>query len=577
MSAARAIARARSATPAGRVPASRREAEREADRVGEEAARRPPVAGWSFASVPPSPPHAAVARRDAPDDPQAAAAVGGPGRPLEPATRREFEIHLGADLSAVRLHDDPAAAAATRATGAEGLALGDDVALAVGRHDPASPRGRALLAHELAHVVQQRAAGSAAAVQRNNGGTVTPATTLDALPEADRKRIQIVTAQVTVPGIAEKFATTGTTVTSAFPGGASAAFDTSVDAALQHGLTNVAGALSAGVELTPAPLPPNSTATLELDVPGKGKGLYRFTYHAPPAPPGGKAAAPAPRIVVEALGKATAPPGTKAPPPPATTGAPPAPDPVADKIKKHSLKQSYAGAELDALRAALDQIPDAQLSIVDGLAFDRKQADPTDPKVGGHYDPKTHTVTMFDRAFSSTQTRAKAAGTTTSDESTREIVHEIGHAIDLAPMRKAGVEKDKADAAVAGLPAKYPDPSDATKFQFKKGTDEEKDVKATLKAQQDAETAVLSARSLSGSKTIKKPGGDFEDVIGTTAAGNKFREAAAKDGGKAVSAYGDTDFQEAFAEAYSLYITSPDTLKSLRPNVFDFLDKNLPK
>ena len=59
--------------------------------------------------------------------------------------------------------------------------------------------------------------------------------------------------------------------------------------------------------------------------------------------------------------------------------------------------------------------------------------------------------------------------------------------------------------------------------------------------------------------------------------GNKFREAMAKDGGKAVTAYGQTDFQEAFAEAYSLYVTSPDTLKTLRPNVYDFLDKNLPK
>jgi len=59
--------------------------------------------------------------------------------------------------------------------------------------------------------------------------------------------------------------------------------------------------------------------------------------------------------------------------------------------------------------------------------------------------------------------------------------------------------------------------------------------------------------------------------------GNKFRDAMQKDGGKAVSAYGQTDFQEAFAEAYSLYITSPDTLKTLRPNVYAFLDQNLPK
>ena len=39
-------------------------------------------------------------------------------------------------------------------------------------------------------------------------------------------------------------------------------------------------------------------------------------------------------------------------------------------------------------------------------------------------------------------------------------------------------------------------------------------------------------------------------------------------GHRFITAYGDQDFQEAFAEAYSLYLTSPDTLKALRPNVF---------
>jgi len=547
---------------------SRIAAEREAERAGELTAARPPVRGWSFAAQPPS-------RRSAepPDDPRVAAIVASPGRPLEPTTRSAFEHQLGAGLSTVRVHDDPAAAAEVRALGVEGLAVGDEVALATGRHDPTSPRARALLGHELAHVVQQRAAG-ATLVQLQGGGTVTPATTLDALPEADRKRIQVVTAAVTVPDIAGKFATTGTKTTLTLPSGVTAAFDTSVDPALQHGLQNVAASLSTTIELTPAPLPANTTTTLELDVPSKGKGLYRFTHTAPLAV--GKGAPPAPRILIEALGVATAPAGTKAPPPPTTPGAPPTPDPVAEKIKNHSLKHSYTGDELDALRAALDRIPDAQLSVVDGLSFDRKSADPNDPTTAGHYDPPTHTVTIYNRAFAGTQTRFKAgAGTTTSSAATRAILHEIGHAIDLAPMRKAEVARKQADAAVAALSQKYTDPDDPTKFRAK-SAEEDKDIKATLKAQQDAEAKVLTTQSISGTKTVKDPAGKLVDVIGT-AADNDFRKAVAKDGGKAVTAYGDTDFQESFAEAYSLYITSPSTLKSLRPNVFDFLDKNLPK
>jgi hypothetical protein len=575
--AAHAIARGPAAPSPARASLAPHAAEREAQAVGEAVSTRAPVAGWSFAAVPvraragaaPSAP-----ARCAPEDPRAAAAVAGPGRPLAPDLRRHFEGYLDAELSQVRVHDDDAAGAATRQLGVGGLAHGDDVALARGRHDIASGGMRAVLGHELAHVLQQRRAG-AAALQFDGGGTVPPPASLDALPEANRKRIQVVTARITVPGLAEKFATTGTRVTSAFPAGVVASFDASVDPGLKHGLTNVAGSLAAGQELTPAPLAPNSTVTLELDVPSQGKRLYRFTYDAPPAA-AGAGAPPSPRILVEALGAPTPVPGTKASAP-ASTGAPPAPDPVADKIKNHSLRHSYAGAELDALRAAIAEIPDAQLSVIDGLAFERKPAHPTDPTAGGNYDSSTHTVTMFDLAFAGTDTRTKGAGTTAASAATRAIAHEIGHAIDLASLRKATVAHDKARAAVDALPRKYPDPKDPTAYQYRKGTDEEKDVKATLKAQTDAEAALSGARSISGTRSVKQPSGKFEDVIGTTAAANMFRAAMAKDGGKAVTAYGDTDFQEAFAEAYSLYITSPATLKSLRPNVYDFLDKSLPK
>jgi hypothetical protein len=550
-------------------------AEREADRFTAAAeARTTQPTVWSYGAISVSPPTEAADEPDA----RVADAVAGPGRPLDAATRDAMEARFRTDLSAVRVHDDARTAAATRAAGAEGLAVGDDVALAEGL-DLASPGSRALLVHELAHVVQQRRGGSGAAVQRKDGAPAAPATSLEGLPEADRKQIQTVTATVTVLGLAEKFATKGTTVSIGLPAGTAAAFDASVDASQQHGLENVAAALSNGHDLTPTPLPPNTTVTLELDPgPPFGKGLYRFTHHAPPAARGGKGAAtPAARIIVEALGKATAPPGTKAPPP-AKAGGPPAADPVAEKIVRHSFSHSYTDAALDALRAAIDQIPDAQLSTVDGLRFlYTSGSNPKNPDEAGEYNPKTHAVTMYATAFGPSQTLFKGGGTIATDSGTRAIVHEIGHAIDLAPLRKAGEEADKAAKAVDALSTKYPDPKDPKGFQFPRGGPEEKDVKAVLKAQKDAEKTLLATRSLSGTKTVKKKTGDFEDVIGTDVKGSKFREAARKDGGKAVSAYGEKDFQEAFAEAYSMYITSPETLKALRPNVFDYLDKNLPK
>jgi Domain of unknown function (DUF4157) len=570
---ARAVAPSHAPSPARAARPVKDAAEREAERAGEAAARATLPTRWSFGAVPVSPPPEA-----AEPDARATEALAGPGRALDAATRAAMEARFRADLSTVRVHDDARTAAATRAAGARGIAVGDEIALAE-RLDPASPRSRELLGHELAHVVQQRAAGSVAAVQRKDGpAAATPATTLEGLPDADRQRIQVTTTKVTIPDLAGKFATTGTKSSIPLPSGLTAAFDASVDAAIQAGLTSVAASLTTTTELTEVTLAPNSTITLELDV-GKpfGKGLYRFTHHAPAGTPGAKGAAkPAARVLVEALGKATAPPGTKPPTPQA--GQPAAPDPVADKIKSHSFSgsASYKDAELDALRAALAQIPDAQLAIVDGLTFARDTASTEDPTADGDYQYKTHTVTMYDKAFPATQTRVKGPGSVASDSATRAIVHEIGHAIDLAPIRKARLEQAKADAAVEALYKKYRDPKKPTELKYPTGGAEEEEVKTVLGAQEAADKKVLAARSLSGSKTVKK-GTDFEDVIGTDVKGIKFREAAAKDGGKAVTAYGSKDFQEAFAEAYSLYITAPNTLKALRPNVFDYLDQNLPK
>jgi hypothetical protein len=62
---------------------------------------------------------------------------------------------LGRDLSPVRVHADPAASKLARAMNAEAFTIGRDVVMDAQRTTPGSHAGRALLAHELAHVVQQ--------------------------------------------------------------------------------------------------------------------------------------------------------------------------------------------------------------------------------------------------------------------------------------------------------------------------------------------------------------------------------------------------------------------------------------
>lgn len=77
------------------------------------------------------------------------------GRPLDPGTRAWMEARFGYDLEPVRVHDDGQAAASAQAVNAVAYTVGTHVVFDQGRYAPAYPSGRALLAHELAHVVQQ--------------------------------------------------------------------------------------------------------------------------------------------------------------------------------------------------------------------------------------------------------------------------------------------------------------------------------------------------------------------------------------------------------------------------------------
>jgi hypothetical protein len=61
----------------------------------------------------------------------------------------------GFDFSNVRIHADARAAQAAERVGAHAFTLGSDIVFGPGEYRPASDSGRRLLAHELAHVVQQ--------------------------------------------------------------------------------------------------------------------------------------------------------------------------------------------------------------------------------------------------------------------------------------------------------------------------------------------------------------------------------------------------------------------------------------
>ena len=87
----------------------------------------------------------------------------GAGERIDGATAGAIGSAFGADLSDVRVHRDAAASQVVGGMGARAVAIGRDVAFAPGQYEPGTPVGDALIAHELAHVVQQTAPAGASA------------------------------------------------------------------------------------------------------------------------------------------------------------------------------------------------------------------------------------------------------------------------------------------------------------------------------------------------------------------------------------------------------------------------------
>jgi Domain of unknown function (DUF4157) len=86
----------------------------------------------------------------------AIAAARGHGDALDAGVRDRVGAALDDPLTDVRVHADERADALARSVSARAFTTGSDVFFARGEYRPATTTGDALIAHELAHVVQQR-------------------------------------------------------------------------------------------------------------------------------------------------------------------------------------------------------------------------------------------------------------------------------------------------------------------------------------------------------------------------------------------------------------------------------------
>jgi hypothetical protein len=148
--------------------------EREADRVAEAVVRMPlPAPAHSQTSPAPTGVQRVCAECEGEVQRSAESAAGkgggelgagtsaailglrGGGRPLSAGERAFFEPRFGVDFSRVRVHTGGGADQAARAVHARAFTLGSEIAFRSGQYNPNAEAGRRVLAHELAHVLQQ--------------------------------------------------------------------------------------------------------------------------------------------------------------------------------------------------------------------------------------------------------------------------------------------------------------------------------------------------------------------------------------------------------------------------------------
>jgi len=102
---------------------------------------------------------------EATDDPQQIQGQLSGGQPLDGGAQSRMGAAFGHDFSAVRVHTDANAAGLSDSLNARAFTIGSDIAFGAGEYQPGTLIGDALIAHELAHVMQQQGGANGSSAQ----------------------------------------------------------------------------------------------------------------------------------------------------------------------------------------------------------------------------------------------------------------------------------------------------------------------------------------------------------------------------------------------------------------------------
>jgi hypothetical protein len=169
--------------------------ELEADRMADQVMRTPAVQGQEVEAVEKlevmtkrEPAQMAGGAFEAGEDfEQQLRASRGQGQPLPPTLREEFETKFDADFSGVRVHADAPADQLNQSIQAQAFTTGQDVFFRQGAYEPGGRQGRELIAHELAHVLQQ--GGASAEGNRGAAGPLIQRASIEGREVKDLKEL----------------------------------------------------------------------------------------------------------------------------------------------------------------------------------------------------------------------------------------------------------------------------------------------------------------------------------------------------------------------------------------------------
>ncbi len=434
-------------------------------------------------------------------------ASGGAALPQPLAAR--YGAQLGHDVSGVRVHAGSAASAAAGAVGASAYTVGHDIVFGSGAYAPGTPRGDRLMAHELAHVVQQSKSGRPALMRQPQPDAAVPAqqpaapvaapvvTGLEAQPEATRRTLKVDTDEAHGAGADPKsyFGLKGDIVTAdnvdidyeLVTPGIDALTDDKVKSGLYKGLRGYALGI---FDLIPDDKGKATTTRLNLvhhvnlDLTTWGGPSTAFRYTAIGGTTAGKIKV---KVIVEQLA------ATFEPMAASEAGV------EAAKATPNTLTKAalMPDATWKRVLRALDRVPAATLARIHDIEFDNSP----DAKGGGG-EAAEYLSVYKDGKWTRRIVIYASLRSGSDDQFAFTLIHELGHAIDFAPTQGAkGKEKDK-------------------------------------EAHND----------------------------------KAFKDAMLKDGGraKAITTYGGTSDKEYYAECFAMFTQRPTTLEALRPAVYAY-------